>query len=825
MSLSIGTLVGYLQLDDSNFNRKADNADKKLNALKLHLEALKRSNPKISVEVDAQTAKLDAVKAKILALKAQAAEGVDVRVDMVQALIDLDHLQMKVRELDRSEAKIKVEVDDKDALSRLDRLQARLDALPAGFGALGSSIVALGPALIPVAAAAGGLVAALGAPLVAAGAGGTLWAFIAGRAVKDTEKQAKAIAALKKQVDAAKVSLATATTASGRKSAMATLAKDTALYQAALGKLNPSQVAFLGAQTALSAAFTRLQRVAGPAIFGPLTTGMDLLAKILPKTAPLLNAVSVTLSHIMGSLTKSGALDGFLAFLTKASGPAIAGFATILGNIALGFIGIGKAFEPLSGPLMGWFVQWSAGFASIGQSKGLHDFVAYVHREGPVVASTLRSVARAIGHIITALAPIGGVSLKVIGKFADEISRIPTQDLTIAAAAFVSIALSLKAINIAKGGLGALSKVGSLAGLTAKTGGAATVAEALGKAGAKGVVPVFVTNAGFGGPGGIGTGGGKGAAAGAAAEDAGAAASVSKGVLGRVLGSAKWLSRFAGDAIPGIGQGVLVGSIANSLGLNPFKGEARGLGPKLAWSKDAGAQGDAQRILNALLNGSAMHDYAKALSSLPKTVETKIATPGAVTSLNDVTRLAKQYHLTPKQVSTVIALTGVSQALTDTQRLARQIAGLHNKTVTVTMAINGATHASAHLANVAAGKADGGTVPGPRFPYRDKVLVPLAGSEEVISNRHGEADRFRAMRAAGMFPSLSKSAHIANQAGVQVSAYNRGVFAGGAPAVAGGRTGGVDVIINGDIRPNDWNDFMRQTQNRARRASSDGLRR
>ena len=43
--------------------------------------------------------------------------------------------------------------------------------------------------------------------------------------------------------------------------------------------------------------------------------------------------------------------------------------------------------------------------------------------------------------------------------------------------------------------------------------------------------------------------------------------------------------------------------------------------------------------------------------------------------------------------------------------------------------------------------ADGGTVGGARAPYGDKVLTYLAPGEEVITNRNGEADRFRADRA------------------------------------------------------------------------------
>lgn len=39
--------------------------------------------------------------------------------------------------------------------------------------------------------------------------------------------------------------------------------------------------------------------------------------------------------------------------------------------------------------------------------------------------------------------------------------------------------------------------------------------------------------------------------------------------------------------------------------------------------------------------------------------------------------------------------------------------------------------------------ASGGTVGGPRYPYGDKVLTMLAPGEEVVTNRNGEADRWR----------------------------------------------------------------------------------
>lgn len=48
--------------------------------------------------------------------------------------------------------------------------------------------------------------------------------------------------------------------------------------------------------------------------------------------------------------------------------------------------------------------------------------------------------------------------------------------------------------------------------------------------------------------------------------------------------------------------------------------------------------------------------------------------------------------------------------------------------------------------------ADGGSVPKTGLPYADRHLYMLADGEEIISNRYGQADQFRADRAAGAIP-------------------------------------------------------------------------
>lgn len=58
------------------------------------------------------------------------------------------------------------------------------------------------------------------------------------------------------------------------------------------------------------------------------------------------------------------------------------------------------------------------------------------------------------------------------------------------------------------------------------------------------------------------------------------------------------------------------------------------------------------------------------------------------------------------------------------------------------------------------GVADGGTILGPRYPYGDKVLIAAAPGEEMISNRYGQADRFRADRAAGRIPAYGNGGEV-----------------------------------------------------------------
>lgn len=75
----------------------------------------------------------------------------------------------------------------------------------------------------------------------------------------------------------------------------------------------------------------------------------------------------------------------------------------------------------------------------------------------------------------------------------------------------------------------------------------------------------------------------------------------------------------------------------------------------------------------------------------------------------------------------------------------------------------------------------GGTIPGQRHPYGDKVLIYAAPGEEIISNRYGQADRYRADRDAGRIPAYADGGRVGSTA-------------------AGAAAGGLDLLSQRAIR-------------------------
>jgi hypothetical protein len=655
--------------------------------------------------------------------------------------------------------KVTADADTKDAEAQLDEVaRTRTATVNAdtrnaerGISNLTTAITLLGPAMVPVAAATAGLVASLSAPLAAAGGGVTLYGLLTGKTVADTEKLNKQINAL----DAKAVSL------TDPKARKAVIAQRDALYKS----LSGAQKKFLTEQAALKGTFQTLETRLGDALLGPLTQGMKDLSDLLPRTAPLLRDVSGALSTLLADVdrsAKSGSMARFGDFIKTWSGYSIVSFGHDLGNIGSGIAGIVQASAPLSGSVLDGLERMTGSFAKWGQNAGnnnFQDFLGYVRKEGPQVGKTLADIAGAFGAIAKDAAPIGGTVLKGLDTFANILHKIadskagPT--LFASAAAFVALRKAMQVGTAIKDS----SIVAKILGRGASGGLGGSVGTFAGKALGKGVVPVYVTNKGFGGIGGEPVGAGKDGKIGKWVGRSGIAASLlpEAGALAIPAAASAYVLTHPGP-ITHMSPHTL--SVLNAAGARPGYQMPMGTQwevqnrstlpqmkpPSLAELKQA-AQG--QATLTNLLLAPAMK-LGKVYNSLPKEVRTEISTPGAVTSKQDVEDLRKQYDLTPKQVHTVVRLAGVREAQAQLRAYTQMLENVNGKIAKtfIQQVVRHPIAGGGHVAAYRSGMAGGGTVPGARFPYGDKILMPVAPGEEIVPNYRGQADKWRPLLKA-----------------------------------------------------------------------------
>lgn len=192
----------------------------------------------------------------------------------------------------------------------------------------------------------------------------------------------------------------------------------------------------------------------------------------------------------------------------------------------------------------------------------------------------------------------------------------------------------------------------------------------------------------------------------------------------------------------------------------------------------------------------------------------------------------------PEEIATEIRVTGIRSAVRAIDTLRELIAGnpIEQRVVVVgpdgkkTKAKVGTDTSLEGL--LFGGHADGGMVAGPRFPYGDKVLSWLAPGEEVISNRYGQADQFRADRAAGRIPAYSSGGTVDWS---RVDAGRRASYSGGGSMNVTAQLSRADLDyladrlqksrpIYGDVHvtPHNYNEFRREQDADRRRASLGG---
>ncbi|MEH3033642.1 MAG: hypothetical protein PGN07_06305 [Aeromicrobium erythreum] len=250
-------------------------------------------------------------------------------------------------------------------------------------------------------------------------AGGTLYALLAGKAIKDTNKVAKQIDELRKKAD----------TLQDPKAAQA--ARDQA--KALEDSLTGPQKRFLEAKSELSKAFGEfMDGPAGDAVFDPIVSGMELLEKILPKVSPLLVETSDAVSDLLDSLAKkAGGSDEFFESLGKLAGDGIRDGGRTLGNLAGAISSVLEAGSDTGAAAMDSIADGAERLYKYLKSpegqEQLEEFFTWLEEHGPGIAENIGDLAEYFVNWMISAAPVGEQLLDLAGdaaKFGTAITKV-----------------------------------------------------------------------------------------------------------------------------------------------------------------------------------------------------------------------------------------------------------------------------------------------------------------------------------------------------------------------------------------------------------------
>ncbi|HET7407967.1 MAG TPA: hypothetical protein VFJ21_12645 [Mycobacteriales bacterium] len=201
--------------------------------------------------------------------------------------------------------------------------------------------------------------------------------------------------------------------------------------QQTMGALSGEGQRFVRFLQSLRPELQQLQDAAQRGLFPGMQEGLQQVMGLLPIFERLVGgasrAMGMLASEAGAALTDPFWTDFFNWLATDAQG-ALLGMGRALGNLATGFAGVVRAFDPMADDLGRKLAQMARDFSEWGQqlgaSDGFHQFVAYVERVGPKVWDAFSSIANAFAAIVQAAAPVGEAVLPIIARLADVLAAI-----------------------------------------------------------------------------------------------------------------------------------------------------------------------------------------------------------------------------------------------------------------------------------------------------------------------------------------------------------------------------------------------------------------
>lgn len=408
-------------------------------ALRAELDALRQQAPDfITLQTTEAQAKLTALQDELMAMQ-DVVKDIPVDVNDADAVAKVDDLKVRLADLGAEITTVKL--SDIDASAKIDDLMLKLTELRAeaavpidvkvnetgtGAGAAGGAGMALGPALL------GGLAAGLGPalmPVIAGGAMGLASMFGAAAAGVGAFA-AVAVPALRSVLTAqtalvqAQAQYSAATTASAKASALQA-------ERAALAGLSSGELQDLHALQAFEGEYHKFVAQFQPTVFAVFANVLKLAMAALKDLTPVIDGAGTALN----TLFKEGATalnapwwHQFFQFLGGAAHAAILTFGETLGNLAKAFGGLMQGFQPFTVMMEKGLVNMTAGWAkwaaTLKSNTEFQQFLAYVMQAGPAVMHALGALVGLIMQLAQRMGPLSLVVVHLIGDLADFVRGI-----------------------------------------------------------------------------------------------------------------------------------------------------------------------------------------------------------------------------------------------------------------------------------------------------------------------------------------------------------------------------------------------------------------
>lgn len=360
----------------------------------------------VNLNDDKAQAKLEELRMRLAALSA----SVGVEIDPTEALTAMRVIRTELDALGARSPKIDVRVDIARASAELGVLSAEVDKVAGkgggdgGFAGLASSIdgsagsisaliplgITLGAVLAPIVAVLTGGVLAVAGAFGAAAVGAAAFALVALPVIKN--------------------------------------------IKAGVG---PAGEALL----ALKNGFHELSVALQPQILALVTSALQLAVTFLPVVAEFAQAAAKGFSDLLAS---SGPLVGQIKSIASGfaalSGPAIVAIGQMFGALAVAAGKLLLAFTPLGLQII---PKITAALQRFAAGDSISRFLAYVTANAPAVLAFLSAMARDIGALVVAFAPLGLAIIKVTTPLLAFIAAHTEIALGIVAAAITGVAVAL----------------------------------------------------------------------------------------------------------------------------------------------------------------------------------------------------------------------------------------------------------------------------------------------------------------------------------------------------------------------------------------------